>query len=125
MYKFNNYISFNLDFSIFICLSQMNIFKIPLFYHIIKGQTFIKIYVLYNFLEVLDKLMCSLGYDVMDYAKQMLTSFRYGKYIDRFLNIHAVIMLLQLISLNVAVNAHNHLLLSLFISNQVCLFSIL
>ncbi|KAF1743553.1 hypothetical protein MXB_232 [Myxobolus squamalis] len=69
--------------------------------------------------KVLDKLMCSLGFDVIDYATQMIAHAKYGAAIDRVLNIHSLIMLFQLICLNVAVNAHNHLLFSLFISNQI------
>lgn len=40
---------------------------------------------LYNFLEVLDKLFCSLGYDIVDYSVQMFLKIKYGFIIDRFL----------------------------------------
>ncbi|KII69976.1 hypothetical protein RF11_01234 [Thelohanellus kitauei] len=40
-----------IDLSTSICIYRLRVFRIPKLYHIVKGQSFIKIYVLYNFLE--------------------------------------------------------------------------
>ncbi len=35
-------------------------------YHSIRGQAVLKLYVVYNVLEICDKLCCSLGVDILD-----------------------------------------------------------
>lgn len=35
-------------------------------YHLFRGQTVLKLYVIYNLLEVFDKLCCSFGEDIFD-----------------------------------------------------------
>lgn len=46
-----------------ICLTQLHISWL---YHFIRGETAIKLYAIYNILEVVDKLFCSIGHDITD-----------------------------------------------------------
>ena len=47
-------------------------------YHIIRGQAMIKLYVLFTMIEILDKLGCSLGQDVLD-ALYFTTKFQHQR----------------------------------------------
>eukprot|EP00172_Hildenbrandia_rubra_P002896 Plantae.Rhodophyta-Hildenbrandia_rubra.ctg4126.p1 GENE.Plantae.Rhodophyta-Hildenbrandia_rubra.ctg4126~~Plantae.Rhodophyta-Hildenbrandia_rubra.ctg4126.p1 ORF type:complete len:630 (-),score=68.02 Plantae.Rhodophyta-Hildenbrandia_rubra.ctg4126:3128-5017(-) len=44
----------------------LNTFDISWIYHNIRGQSVIKIYVVFNVMEIFDRLCCSLGVDVLD-----------------------------------------------------------
>ncbi|ELU42999.1 DUF747 family protein [Rhizoctonia solani AG-1 IA] len=106
-------------------------------YHSIRGQDNIKIYVIYNALEIADRLCTSFGQDILDCLFSRST--RCGPFCtldwlavisvgnhripDDTTNIlltvlHSLVLVYQLISLNVAVNSYDNALLTLLISNQ-------
>ncbi len=100
-------------------------------YHFIRAQSAMKLYVIYNVLEVLDRLLSALGQDIFEclFSSETLSRNSSGRSkimlpLGMFLlalvyNVaHAVTLFYQVITLNVAVNAYSNALLSLLISNQ-------
>ncbi|OBZ68004.1 Endoplasmic reticulum membrane protein 65 [Grifola frondosa] len=103
-------------------------------YHFIRGQDTIKLYVIFNALEIADRLCASIGQDILDclFSRSTLEVISHRKrptsYTLRpffyfilavFYNVsHALVMIYQMISLNVAVNSYDHALLTLLVSNQ-------
>eukprot|EP00835_Amoeboradix_gromovi_P003292 NODE_212_length_14557_cov_0.357103.p4 type:complete len:328 gc:universal NODE_212_length_14557_cov_0.357103:3243-2260(-) len=101
-------------------------------YHFVRGQSVIKLYVIFNTLEVADKLCASFGLDIIDITMSQKSNF--NTIIDSVYTIltfiasiavlvfygavHTMVLLFQLVALNVAVNSHNNALLTLLISNQ-------
>ncbi|TIA87711.1 hypothetical protein E3P99_03013 [Wallemia hederae] len=93
-------------------------------YHGVRGQDNVKLYVIFNALEIADKLCCSIGQDVLDtlFAE---TTLQDGWSIAMYMTLalvygvaHALVFLYQLVALNVAVNSYDNALLTLLISNQ-------
>ncbi|PSK34204.1 Endoplasmic reticulum membrane protein 65 [Elsinoe australis] len=100
-------------------------------YHSIRGQAAIKLYVIYNVLEVCDRLFSALGQDVLEclFSKETLERKANGRSkvirpIWMFLLalaynvIHATLLFYQVVTLNVAVNSYSNALLTLLMSNQ-------
>lgn len=93
-------------------------------YHTIRGQELIKLYIIYNMLEVADRLIASVGQDTMDSFFWCLTHPRPMRLILHtifailYMFVHSFIMLLQATTLNVAFNNHNKVLLLIMMSNN-------
>ncbi|KAJ3535704.1 hypothetical protein NM688_g6938 [Phlebia brevispora] len=103
-------------------------------YHSIRGQDTIKLYVIFNALEIADRLCGSIGQDILDclFSRSTLevishrkrpTSYTLRPLIFFCLALvytisHTLVMIYQMISLNVAVNSYDHALLTLLVSNQ-------
>ncbi|KAJ7901805.1 eukaryotic membrane protein family-domain-containing protein [Mycena olivaceomarginata] len=103
-------------------------------YHFIRGQDTIKLYVVFNALEIGDRLCASIGQDILDclFSRSTLeplsrrvpvTSHTFRPLLFFVLAtlynvVHSLVMVYQLISLNVAVNSYDHALLTLLVSNQ-------
>lgn len=98
-------------------------------YHTVRGQSVIKLYVIYNMLEIADRLFSSFGQDILDALFWTATEPRDRRrehigIIPHFVMavvyvfFHAVLVLFQAICLNVAVNSHNKALLVIMVSNQ-------
>ncbi|WVQ83537.1 hypothetical protein IAT38_005678 [Cryptococcus sp. DSM 104549] len=105
-------------------------------YHTVRGQDTIKLYVIFNALEIADRLCCAFGQDVLDtlFARETLSPSvrKHGKGRKRqqarpvfffalslgYVLAHSVIFFYMLVSLNVAINSYDYTLLSLLISNQ-------
>lgn len=100
-------------------------------YHSIRGQAAIKLYVIYNVLEVCDRLLSAVGQDVLEclFSRETLDRNPDGrsKVIRPFwmfilalvYNVaHATALFYQVITLNVAVNSYSNALLTLLLSNQ-------
>ncbi|RXK38837.1 hypothetical protein M231_03893 [Tremella mesenterica] len=105
-------------------------------YHSVRGQDTIKLYVIFNALEIADRLCCAFGQDVLDtlFAKETLapTNRVSGRGRKRqqarplfffalalgYVLCHTLIYFYMLVSLNVAINSYDYTLLSLLISNQ-------
>ena len=100
-------------------------------YHSIRAQAAIKLYVIYNVLEVFDRLFSALGQDVLEclFSKETLERNEHGR--SKILRplwmfllalvynvIHATALFYQVITLNVAVNSFSNALLTLLLSNQ-------
>lgn len=107
---------------------------ISLIYHMIRGQGTIKLYVVYNVLEVFDKLFQSFGGDVMQtlfntaegLANSSTENTQY--WVRRFIVdevvavassiVHSFILLAQAITLSTCIVAHNNALFALLVSNN-------
>ncbi|KAI0829700.1 DUF747-domain-containing protein [Trametes gibbosa] len=103
-------------------------------YHFIRGQDTIKLYVIFNALEIADRLCASIGQDIIDclFSRSTLevishrkrpTSHTFRPFFYFLLAVvytvgHALVMIYQMISLNVAVNSYDNALLTLLVSNQ-------
>jgi len=93
-------------------------------YHTIRGQELIKLYIIYNMLEVADRLIASIGQDTMDTFFWSLTHpsafrlFFHFSFAVLYMFAHSFIMLLQATTLNVAFNNHNKVLLLIMMSNN-------
>lgn len=100
-------------------------------YHSIRGQAAIKLYVIYNVLEVCDRLFSALGQDVLEclFSKETLERRPDGRskvmrpfwmfVLALVYNIiHATTLFYQVVTLNVAVNSYSNALLTLLMSNQ-------
>ncbi|KAL1839363.1 hypothetical protein VTJ49DRAFT_1598 [Mycothermus thermophilus] len=100
-------------------------------YHFIRAQSAIKLYAIYNLLEVGDRLLSALGQDIMECllsnetlsrnssgrSKVLLPMGMFGlAFVYNIL--HAVVLFYQVIALNVAVNSYSNALLTLLLSNQ-------
>ncbi|KAA6413202.1 MAG: DUF747-domain-containing [Lasallia pustulata] len=100
-------------------------------YHSIRGQAAIKLYVIYNVLEVCDRLLSALGQDVLeclfsqetlerkhDGRSKILRPFSLFMLALLYNIIHVTALFYQVITLNVAVNSYSNALLTLLMSNQ-------
>jgi hypothetical protein len=100
-------------------------------YHSIRGQAAIKLYVIYNVLEVFDRLLSALGQDVLEclFSKETLERDSEGRskvfrplwmfFLALTYNvIHSTALFYQVVTLNVAVNSYSNALLTLLMSNQ-------
>lgn len=100
-------------------------------YHSIRGQSAIKLYVIYNMLEVFDRLFSAIGQDILEclFSKETLERDDDGR--SKLLRpllmfmlalaynvIHATALFYQVVTLNVAVNSYSNALLTLLMSNQ-------
>ncbi|KAL1868449.1 hypothetical protein VTK73DRAFT_3657 [Phialemonium thermophilum] len=100
-------------------------------YHFIRAQSAMKLYVIYNVLEVSDRLLSALGQDIYEclFSAETLSRNSLGRSkillpFGMFLlalaynTFHAVTLFYQVTTLNVAVNSYSNALLTLLISNQ-------
>ncbi|KAM0867034.1 hypothetical protein ACQ4PT_042267 [Festuca glaucescens] len=126
------------DYGCFIVLAlgvaSLQMIDISLIYHVIRGQGTIKLYVVYNVLEIFDKLCQSFGEDVLqvlfnsaeglstcstDNATFELMRFLLDEAIAvvAFV-VHSFVLLVQAITLSTCIIAHNNALLALLVSNN-------
>ncbi|KAI9007707.1 eukaryotic membrane protein family-domain-containing protein [Hyaloraphidium curvatum] len=98
-------------------------------YHGVRGQSVVKLYVIFNVLEILDKLCCSFGNDILDslYLTRtesrnaplaMLTFWLRFAVATVYVWLHALVLFYQCTTLQVAINSFNNALLTLLLSNQ-------
>lgn len=100
-------------------------------YHNIRGQSAMKLYVIYNVLEVSDRLLSAIGQDVLEclFCRETLERGADGRsklirplwifVLALIYNVlHASALFYQVITLNVAVNSYSNALLTLLMSNQ-------
>lgn len=100
-------------------------------YHWVRGQAAIKLYVIYNILEVCDRLFSAIGQDVLECLFSQETLERKADGHSKVLRpfwlfvlaliycvIHATALFYQVITLNVAVNSYSNALITLLMSNQ-------
>ncbi|KAJ4762649.1 Protein POLLEN DEFECTIVE IN GUIDANCE 1 [Rhynchospora pubera] len=126
------------DFGCFIVLglgvTSLQMIDISLIYHVIRGQGTIKLYVVYNVLEIFDKLCQSFGEDVLQVlfnsaeglstcSKDNITSELMQFILDEAIAViafvvHSFVLLAQAITLSTCIIAHNNALLALLVSNN-------
>lgn len=100
-------------------------------YHWIRQQAAIKLYVIYNVLEVADRLFSAIGQDVLEclFSREALERRPDGR--SKILRpfwlfvlalvytiVHSTALFYQVITLNVAVNSYSNALITLLMSNQ-------
>jgi hypothetical protein len=115
---------------VFSCILLMQ-FDASRIYHAIRGQSAMKLYVIYNVLEVFDRLFSALGQDIIEclFSAEVLERKPNGR--SRVFRpfwmfllalvytvLHAMAFFYQVITLNVAVNSYSNALLTLLMSNQ-------
>ncbi|KAL6637726.1 hypothetical protein ACP70R_025298 [Stipagrostis hirtigluma subsp. patula] len=109
------------DYGCFVVLAlgvaSLQMIDISLIYHVIRGQGTIKLYVVYNVLEIFDKLCQSFGEDVL----QVLFNSAEGLSTCSTDNVTFELMrflLDEAITLSTCIIAHNNALLALLVSNN-------
>ncbi len=96
-------------------------------YHNVRNQSVMKLYVVFNVLEIFDKLCSSSGLDILEalhvsliqperrergqLSKDLVLAFCY-------VLVHTLVLFYQVVALSVAINSHNNVLLTLLISNN-------
>lgn len=112
-----------------ICYFMMHYVDYSMMYHLIRGQSVIKLYIIYNMLEVADRLFSSFGQDILDALYWTATEPKERKtahigVIPHFIMavlyvfFHAILIMVQATTLNVAFNSHNKSLLTIMMSNN-------
>uniref|UniRef100_A0A9J8D0S6 Transmembrane anterior posterior transformation 1 n=1 Tax=Cyprinus carpio carpio TaxID=630221 RepID=A0A9J8D0S6_CYPCA len=112
-----------------LCYSMMHYVDYAMMYHLIRGQSVIKLYIIYNMLEVADRLFSSFGQDILDALYWTATEPKSRKrahigVIPHFFMavfyvfLHAILIMVQASTLNVAFNSHNKSLLTIMMSNN-------
>ncbi|RPA96786.1 DUF747-domain-containing protein [Choiromyces venosus 120613-1] len=100
-------------------------------YHSIRGQNGVKLYVIYNMLEISDKLCSALGQDIfeclfsketlergLDGRSKVLRPFGFFLLGLAYNTAHSTALFYQVITLNVAVNSYSNALVTLLLSVQ-------
>ncbi|KAK1792575.1 hypothetical protein P4O66_012514 [Electrophorus voltai] len=116
-------------FIMVLCYSMMHYVDYSMMYHLIRGQSVIKLYIIYNMLEMADRLFSSFGQDILDALYWTATEPKERKrahigVIPHFLMavlyvfLHAILIMVQATTLNVAFNSHNKSLLTIMMSNN-------
>ncbi|KAI4998309.1 hypothetical protein ZWY2020_053651 [Hordeum vulgare] len=126
------------DYGCFVVLAlgvaSLQMIDISLIYHVIRGQGTIKLYVVYNVLEIFDKLCQSFGEDVLQVlfnsaeglstcstdrvTFELLRFLLDGAIAVLSLLVHSFVLLAQAITLSTCIIAHNNALLALLVSNN-------
>ncbi|KAL5350845.1 hypothetical protein ACLOAV_004416 [Pseudogymnoascus australis] len=115
---------------IFSCIILMQL-DASRMYHSIRGQAAMKLYVIYNVLEVGDRLLAAVGQDILeclvcdetlerglDGRSKLLQPLGMFMLTLVYNVIHATALFYQVITLNVAVNSYSNSLFTLLLSNQ-------
>ncbi|XP_071506645.1 transmembrane anterior posterior transformation protein 1 homolog [Diadema antillarum] len=112
-----------------VCTYLLDKLDISMLYHIVRGQAVIKLYIIYNMLEVADKLFSSVGQDILDALFWTATEER-DKKRDHlgivphllmaiiYVILHTILVLFQGTCIIVAFNSHNRALLTILLSNN-------
>jgi len=98
-------------------------------YHIVRAQNLIKLYIIYNMLEVGDRLFSSVGQDILDALFYTVTESKtkgreFWRLIPHsilavfYITVQASLILVQATTLNVAFNSHNKNLLTIMMANN-------
>ncbi|XP_018601844.2 transmembrane anterior posterior transformation protein 1 homolog isoform X2 [Scleropages formosus] len=112
-----------------LCCFLMRYVDYAMMYHLIRGQSVIKLYVIYNMLEVADRLFSSVGQDILDALYWTATEPKERKrahigVIPHFLIavlyvfLHTILIMVQATTLNVAFNSQNKSLLTIMMSSN-------
>ncbi|XP_075264888.1 transmembrane anterior posterior transformation protein 1 homolog [Convolutriloba macropyga] len=120
------------------CCCSLQWIDLSFLYHQVRGQNVLKVYIIFNMLDVADRLFSTLGQDLMDtvfwtatriaqkdHAMVSISALRaLFKFLFQFflafmyICVHSVIILLEATTLSVAFNSHNKSLLIVMMSNN-------
>lgn len=112
-----------------VCCGVLSHVDVSLVYHYIRGQSIIKLYVIYNVLEIFDKLCTVFGQDIWDAlflravadSRLPRNALRLGLHFIAalvYVVLHALVLFNQMVTLNVALNSESGLLITVLVSNQ-------
>ncbi|TPX70027.1 hypothetical protein SpCBS45565_g02060 [Spizellomyces sp. 'palustris'] len=117
-----------------ICCYMLQHYDASQIYHSVRGQALIKLYVIFNVLEICDKLCSAFGHDILDSlfskatVKYTLANPHGGQRqlgrVKHFLVAlcyvftHSIVLFYQVMTLNVSINSYNNALMTLLLSNQ-------
>eukprot|EP00742_Colponemidia_sp_Colp-10_P011037 GILJ01012205.1.p1 GENE.GILJ01012205.1~~GILJ01012205.1.p1 ORF type:complete len:542 (+),score=51.88 GILJ01012205.1:26-1627(+) len=106
-----------------ICVCFLGFIDVSRAYHYIRGQAIIKLYVVFNMLEIFDKLCASFGHDILDTLWRSASKPSWRLLFDFFISaiyiaIHSLVVFAQVVTFNVAINSSSNSLLTLLISNN-------
>ncbi|TRY95186.1 hypothetical protein DNTS_032481 [Danionella cerebrum] len=101
-----------------LCYVMMHYVDYSMMYHLIRGQSVIKLYIIYNMLEVADRLFSSFGQDILDALYWTATEPKERKRAHIGVIPHFFMAVLYATTLNVAFNSHNKSLLTIMMSNN-------
>ena len=95
------------------------------FYHWIRGQNMVKLYLVIAIVEVFDRLMCSLGQDCLDSlywnttrrprSSRLIVSV---VVVLTYAAVHSFLLFVHIATLNVAMNSDDQALISLLIGGN-------
>lgn len=143
-------VSFAIDFQhvslLFLTVFVLQMLDTSRIYHSIRGQSIIKLYVIFNAIEIFDRLCSSFGVDMLDslgWTTASAVSFLLRKRSESpsssnavqtvilitrmifdymfalaYVIVHATLLLTWVVTLNVSINTKNNALLTLLISNN-------
>lgn len=97
-------------------------------YHDVRGQAHLKLYVIFGVLEVMDKLLSSIGQEIFTVLVGIpVTNTNYKSILKLILFViislvysacHSYVLIYQSVSLHVAANSYSNALMTLLLSNQ-------
>eukprot|EP01134_Creolimax_fragrantissima_P001178 CFRG1178T1 len=97
------------------CLQLLDASKI---YHVIRSQDTIKLYVIFNVLEIIEKYCSWLGQDILDALFSRQRVKRIFCVAILYTLLHSLVCFCQVMTLQVAINSHSRALLTMLLSNQ-------
>ena len=115
-----------------VCTTMLTQVDMSRAYHTLRAQSFLKLYVIFNLFDILDKLFCALGQGIFDSLRWTLENhpegtsvLHHGSQIIAFsiaavvyTFFHALLSFCRMVALNVAINTEGSSLLTLLISNN-------
>ena len=92
-------------------------------YHYIRGQSVLKLYVIFNMLQISDRLFASIGEDILDALfssihSHLPTAVFHLSISSAYVFLHSLLLFAQVITLNVSVNSDNSSLFIVLVSNN-------
>jgi len=109
---------------VFSTVSLLDLLDSSVVYHTVRGQAVLKLYVIFNVLEICDRLCCAFGHDILDSLFDGVASSpkapRWIHFVVAavYCYIHALILVSLSTTLQVAILSHSSSLLTLLLSNQ-------
>ena len=113
------------------CTFVLLYFDASRLYHSVRGQAIIKLYVIFNVLEICDKLCSAFGHDILDSlfslssssdswpaSRRRISRLTHFIVAQLYVIAHSLVLFYQVMTLNVAVNSYNNALMTLLLSNQ-------
>jgi len=113
-----------------VCYMALTCVDIAVVYHDIRGQSIMKLYVIFNMLDVFEKLCSSFGEDVLDSlfwtvqsgaslsAMNVARTVRYFLIASLYICVHALVHFWTATTLSVALNSDNSALFSVLMANN-------
>lgn len=108
-----------------VALLSSPVLEISRLYHDIRGQAHLKLYVTFGIIEVIDKLLSSIGQEILLVlngipfrTENRVKLATFGVLAVLYSTCHSYMLIYQCVSLNVAANSYSNALMALLLSNQ-------